>query len=95
MIESHENMHGEHSENSKKAPIENLSQEQKGFSGNTPENPGENLAKNTIKNLEVENLKKRVLELETQLKEKDAKYLYLYAEFENFKKRSVKERSDL
>jgi molecular chaperone GrpE len=32
---------------------------------------------------------------EVQLKEKEQKYLYLYAEFENFKKRAVKERSDL
>ncbi len=34
-------------------------------------------------------------DFEAQLKEKDAKYLYLYAEFENFKKRAQKERSDL
>jgi molecular chaperone GrpE len=33
--------------------------------------------------------------LEAQLKEKDAKYLYLYADFENYKKRAIKERSDL
>lgn len=32
---------------------------------------------------------------EEQLKEKENKYLYLYAEFENYKKRAVKERSDL
>lgn len=37
---------------------------------------------------------KKIEELETQLKEKDAKYLYLYADFENFKKRQLKERSD-
>ncbi len=36
----------------------------------------------------------RIQQLEAQLKEKDNKYLYLYAEFENFKKRAVKERSD-
>ncbi|MGK5084495.1 nucleotide exchange factor GrpE [Bdellovibrionota bacterium FG-1] len=36
-----------------------------------------------------------ILELEAQLKEKTDKYLYLYAEFDNFKKRSIKERSDL
>ncbi|MCM2324075.1 MAG: nucleotide exchange factor GrpE, partial [Oligoflexia bacterium] len=40
-------------------------------------------------------LQKRVEELEAQVKEKESKYLYLYAEFENFKKRSIKERSDL
>jgi molecular chaperone GrpE len=33
-------------------------------------------------------------DLEAQLKEKDAKYLYLYAEFENYKKRSFKELQD-
>lgn len=33
--------------------------------------------------------------LQTQLKEQEAKYLYLYAEFENFKKRMQKERQDL
>lgn len=36
----------------------------------------------------------RAQELEAQLKEKDAKYLYLYAEFENYKKRSFKELQD-
>jgi molecular chaperone GrpE len=39
-------------------------------------------------------LEKRVEELEAQLKEKEAKYLYLYADFENYKKRAIKERSD-
>lgn len=33
--------------------------------------------------------------LEAQLKEKDSKYMYLYADFENYKKRMVKERADL
>lgn len=42
-----------------------------------------------------ENLQNRILELESQASEKDKKYVYLYAEFENFKKRSSKERSDL
>ncbi len=40
-------------------------------------------------------LEQRVQELEAQLKDKDAKYVYLYAEFENFKKRVTKERQDL
>ncbi len=40
-------------------------------------------------------LQKRITDLEAQVKEKENKYLYLYAEFENFKKRAVKERSDL
>ena len=42
-----------------------------------------------------EQLRNKISELEVQLKEKDNKYLYLYAEFENFKKRQAKERSDL
>jgi molecular chaperone GrpE len=36
----------------------------------------------------------RVAMLEAQLKEQESKYLYLYADFENYKKRAVKERSD-
>lgn len=36
----------------------------------------------------------QLLELQTQLKDKENKYLYLYADFENYKKRAVKERSD-
>ena len=38
---------------------------------------------------------KRIQELEAQVKEKEQKYVYLYADFENYKKRMVKERSDL
>jgi molecular chaperone GrpE len=37
----------------------------------------------------------RVMELEKQLKEKEDKYLYLYAEFDNFRKRSIKERAEV
>ncbi len=37
----------------------------------------------------------KIQELEALVKEKESKYLYLYAEFENVKKRAVKERSDL
>ena len=33
-------------------------------------------------------------DLQAQLKEKDSKYMYLYADFENFKKRAFKERDD-
>ena len=33
-------------------------------------------------------------QLQAQLQEKDARYAYLYAEFENFKKRSQRERQD-
>jgi molecular chaperone GrpE len=34
-------------------------------------------------------------ELQVKLKEAEQKYVYLYAEFENFKKRSLKERQDI
>ncbi len=44
---------------------------------------------------EIQDLQKRIQELEAQVKEKESKYVYLYADFENFKKRSIKERSDL
>ena len=37
----------------------------------------------------------KIQELEASVKEKESKYVYLYAEFENFKKRAMKERSDL
>ncbi len=43
----------------------------------------------------TEALEKRIAELEAQVKEKENKYLYLYAEFDNAKKRAIKERSDL
>lgn len=36
-----------------------------------------------------------IQDLENQVKEKENKYLYLYAEFENFKRRSQKEAADL
>lgn len=36
-----------------------------------------------------------VEKLQNALKEAEKKYLYLYADFDNFKKRAVKERSDL
>lgn len=43
----------------------------------------------------INELQARVQELETQVKDKEQKHLYLYAEFENYKKRAIKERSDL
>ncbi|MBS1963885.1 MAG: nucleotide exchange factor GrpE [Bdellovibrionales bacterium] len=36
----------------------------------------------------------KIAELEAALKDEKSKYLYLYADFDNFKKRAVKERSD-
>jgi molecular chaperone GrpE len=45
--------------------------------------------------LMIAGLQKRIQELEIQAKDKESKHLYLYADFDNFKKRSIKERSDL
>lgn len=42
-----------------------------------------------------DDLLSKIQELEILVKEKESRYVYLYAEFENFKKRSIKERSDL
>ncbi len=42
-----------------------------------------------------EALQLALAEKEKQLAEQQQKYLYLYAEFDNFKKRSIRERSDL
>jgi molecular chaperone GrpE len=38
---------------------------------------------------------KKIAELEAALQEEKNKYLYLYADFDNHKKRAIKERSDL
>lgn len=35
------------------------------------------------------------VELQAKIKEQEQKYVYLYAEFENFKKRAIKERQDV
>jgi molecular chaperone GrpE len=48
----------------------------------------------TSGNATVSDLRKRITDLENQVKEKENKYLYLYADFDNFRKRSVKDRSD-
>jgi molecular chaperone GrpE len=43
----------------------------------------------------IAELQTRITELEQQTKDKENKYLYLYAEFENYKKRVFRERTDL
>lgn len=43
----------------------------------------------------LEQAEKKIAELEAALKDEKNKYLYLYADFDNFKKRNIKERSDL
>lgn len=51
---------------------------------------GENKAENT-----TETEKESVRDIESELKEKDDKYLRLYAEFENYKRRTTQERIEL
>jgi len=54
----------------------------------TPSSPGGNGAEGDASSVEVEALKKEVAELQN-------KYLYLAADFDNFRKQAAKERSDL
>lgn len=66
---------------------------------NTSETPSQDSSPQSVSGQESsENpqvaLEKRIAELEAQVKERDQKYVYLYADFENFKKRAIKERSD-
>lgn len=44
---------------------------------------------------ERERLEGEILKLNAALEEEKKKYLYLYAEFDNFRKRTIKEKSDL
>lgn len=53
----------------------------------------DNTEEKTEPTLSPEQLK--ISALEAEIAEEKKKYLYLYAEFDNFKKRTVKERSDL
>ncbi len=57
-----------------------------------PENAPEMTTENGSDPLAVATQK--IAELEAALTEEKNKYLYLYADFDNFRKRSVKERSD-
>lgn len=61
----------------------------------TSQNTGANGHENGTSATPADETALKMSELETAIKEKENKYLYLYAEFENYKKRSIKERSDL
>ncbi|RYZ83610.1 MAG: nucleotide exchange factor GrpE [Proteobacteria bacterium] len=58
-----------------------------------PEN--ENMGTEVPQNEEPAPMEVRIQAMEDLLKEEKNKYLYLYADFENYKKRMIKERSDL
>jgi len=61
---------------------------------NVPEEPGSEPVSGQA-DAEQSKPATEVEELKAQLKEQQNKYLYLYAEFENYKKRAIKERSEL
>lgn len=55
--------------------------------GSSPDSASENASAPSL-------TPEQVAALENEVKEKEKKYVYLYAEFENWKKRAVKERQD-
>ncbi len=61
---------------------------------NNPETNGSDDIDKSTEEMKTEALSP-MADLEAKLQEEKNKYLYLYAEFENFKKRTIKERSDL
>jgi molecular chaperone GrpE len=62
--------------------------------GPTPDAPNGEGSAGTAQAGSPDTLDSKLAALEAQLKEEKNRYLYLYAEFENYKKRAVKERSD-
>lgn len=60
----------------------------------TEDQPAEN-KKSRKKKSKTEEYKMKIAELEKDLEESKDKYLRLYAEFDNYKKRTIKERRDL
>jgi molecular chaperone GrpE len=59
------------------------------------ENAGRDKKKNEVKKSEKEKYEETVNELGTKLAETNEKYLRLYSEFDNYRKRTSKERIDL
>ena len=56
--------------------------------------PDSNIDENPVQNGNNSSEPTEITALKDQLKEKETKFLYLYAEFENYKKRAFKERSE-
>lgn len=59
-----------------------------------PEQPNQVDAEETAQTVESSAPDTELQKLKAELKDSQNKYLYLYAEFENYKKRVIKERSD-
>src|SRR4051812_35925927 len=64
-------------------------------SNNLEDDRNHELKKDKNPNLEISELRAQVKALEEQLLEQKNKYLYLYSDFETFKRRVVRERSEL
>lgn len=79
-------MNNEHTQENQQEEVQN----QPAGGHENPENPSADPVQNEQ---EAENASVR--DLEAELKEKDDKYLRLYAEFENYKKRTINERREL
>ena len=86
--ESYPESHNSKTENSS---VHNISQN---TDPDGDQGPDENRQENHS-DKRVQELLARTTDLESQVSEKEKKYAYLYAEFDNFKKRASKERSDL
>lgn len=63
---------------------------------NTSANPSDGQAHAaSVNGSDGSDLEKKVQELDAQVKEEKQRYMYLYADFDNYKKRVIKERSEL
>ncbi len=65
------------------------------MSEQTPSHPSQSETEHPVQPESATDLSEKLAKLQAQLKEQEQKYIYLYADFENFKKRTQKERQDL
>jgi len=73
----------------------NVAEEQVVEGASEDQTPEEDMFKKKKKEGGVEDLQARISELENEVGEAKDKYIRLYAEFDNYKKRTIKERYDL
>lgn len=81
------------SDKEKKSKEQEVSEENQ--NEKSSENAGRDKKKNEVKKSEKEKYEETVNELGTKLAETNEKYLRLYSEFDNYRKRTSKERIDL